>query len=116
MDKKTDKEENTSLSPVKNEITRLSSKIREVNENYHQTIAAIDAWKKENNQKLDELEKQIDFRYGGTVIDADLLMRQKETEILEQKVQEDIKKDREECEALSREIDYLLGDTPSKKQ
>lgn len=116
MDKKPDKEENTSLNPVKNEIFRFSSKIREANENYNQTIAGIEAWKKENNQKLDELEKQIDLRYGGTVIDADLLMRQKETEMLEQKVQEGIKKDREECKALSREIDNLLGNPPSKKQ
>ena len=46
MDKKPDKEENTSLNPVKNEIFRFSSKIREANENYNQTIAWIEAWKK----------------------------------------------------------------------
>ena len=116
MDENNKNEDNGQLSPIKREVSRLSSEIKRVNENYDQSIAEINAWKKENHRKLDEIEQQIDLRYGGTVIDADLLKQQKETELFDRKVQENIQKEQEACEALSREIDDLLGNDSPKKQ
>ncbi|MBR4718335.1 MAG: hypothetical protein IKP09_09785 [Lentisphaeria bacterium] len=118
MDKEPKKEKDNQLpSPsLKSEISRLSSGIKKANEMYDQAIAGINAWKAEKNKELDELEKQINFRYGGTVIDADIQKLQNETDILEQNAQKKEKKDQEEYEALAREIDTLLGNTSSKNK
>lgn len=116
MSKKEKKDENAQLTPIRNEVSRLSSEIKKTNENYDQTIAEINAWKKEKHQELDEIERQIDLRYGGTVIDTDMQKRQKEAEFFDRNVQEDIKKEQEACEALSREINDLLGKDFPKKQ
>lgn len=113
MSKKEKKDENAKLTPIRNELSRLSSEIKKANEKYDQSIAAINAWKEEQNKELDELEKQIDLRYGGTVIDAELQKLQDETDRLEQNAQKRMEKDQEEYEALSRETERLLGNAPS---
>ena len=115
MSKKEKKDENAKLTPIRNELSRLSSEIKKANEQYDQSITAINAWKEEQNKAIDEMEKQIELRYGGTVIDEDLLKRQKEAELYEQQVQEQIRKNQEKQEELSRKINNLLGKTPGNK-
>jgi predicted secreted Zn-dependent protease len=116
MDKEPKKEKDNQLpSPsLKSEISRLSSGIKKANEMYDQAIAGINAWKAEKNKEINEMEKQIEIRFGGTVIDEDTLKLQKEAELYEQQVQEQIKKEQEELEALTRETNCLLGDDASK--
>ena len=109
------KDENAKLTPIRNELSRLSSEIKKANEKYNQSIAAINAWKEEQNKEIDEMEKQIELRYGGTVIDTDMQKRQKEAELYEQQVQEQIRKNQEKQEAISRKIDNLFGKTPGSK-
>lgn len=115
MDKKPKKETGNQVPSLKSEISRLSSGIKKANEMYDQSIAAISAWKEEQNKEIDEMEKQIELRYGGTVIDEDMLKRQNEAEIYEQQVQEQIRKNQEKQEALSRKINNLLRKTPENK-
>ena len=115
MSKKEKKDENAKLTPIRNELSRLSSEIKKANEQYDQSITAINAWKEEQNKEIDEMEKQIELHYGGTVIDEDLLKRQKEAELYEQQVQEQIRKNQEKQEELSRKINNLLGKTPGNK-
>ena len=99
---------------IRDEISRLASGIEQAKEEHDRSIAAIRAWKKEQDGEIDEMERQLKLRYDGTVIDTDLLKLQKDVELHERQVQERIKKDREECEALSREIDDFLKNNTSK--
>lgn len=96
------------ISKVKESLSQLSSKRKETDEKYDQSIAAIRDWEAEQNKKLDAVEEHIKLRYDGTVIDVALQEQQAEMERRRQRMLEQNERDQEEYEALSRKFNEFL--------
>ena len=96
------------ISKVKDSLSQLSVKKKEIDDKYDQSIAAIRDWEADQNKKLDAVEEQLKLRYDGTVIDVALQEQQAEMERRRQRMLEQNKRDQEEYDALSQQINEFL--------
>lgn len=57
------------LDLIKGQLRKLFMQIRKNNSQYNESIQKIEEWKNRENEKLDKLEKELELRYGGDIID-----------------------------------------------
>jgi len=95
------------MAKAKDSLLRLSSKKKEIDDKYDQSIAAVREWENEQNEKLDVIEDRIRLRYDGTVIDAAQTERQEKLESSRQQVLEQIRREQNDTEDFSRRVEQL---------
>jgi len=99
---------------VKDSLSQLSVKKKEIDDKYDQSIAAIRDWEADQNKKLDAVEEQLKLRYDGTVIDVALQEQQAEMERNRQDLLDSIKQDQEVVQNFSMKIEkykQMRGET-----
>lgn len=95
------------MAKVKESLSQLSSKKKEVDDKYGQSISAIRDWEAEQNRKLDAVEEQIKLRYDGTVIDVAQMEQQAEMDRRRQSMLEQMQRDHEQMADFSRRLEKL---------
>ena len=95
------------ISKVKDSLSQLSMKKKEIDDKYDQSVVAIKDWEADQNKKMDAVEEQLKLRYDGTVIDVAQMEQHAEMERNRQNVLNSIKQDWEDVQNFSIKLEKL---------
>ncbi|MDD3021753.1 MAG: hypothetical protein PHX61_12370 [Alphaproteobacteria bacterium] len=96
------------LQKVRDGVNSFADSIRHNNDLYDESIKAIKSWEQHENERLEKIEEKIELRYGGDVIDADLLQRKEEVKKKENDNKERMRKEEAELQAIQQRVNDLL--------